>query len=120
MKEKYNLVTLEILKNKNLKISLTKEGKSYAKQLLKNDWIGSNAMLCDLLEEPLCNGWQWILPEWIGALTDAPIISNDAEINDEGDLVWIDNVWGYMDYMVFDPIEELVKHNYIILQHGDD
>ena len=41
----------------------------------------------DLLEPLVCNGWMWIPPEAIGALTDAPILSEDFTLTDSGEYV---------------------------------
>jgi hypothetical protein len=120
MKIKGNNTNLELDKAGNLVIKLTRQGKKFAKELLKNDNQGSDSKLWNLLEEHLTNGWEWIRPEEIGALTDAPILSNDAIHNDQGELTGIDKCYAYMDYQIYDPIEELVKHNGIVFMDADN
>ncbi|MGI9061916.1 MAG: hypothetical protein ACR2H5_25460 [Ktedonobacteraceae bacterium] len=39
------------------------------------------------------NGWSWVRPEDIGALTDAPILSDDIEYDDHGDVVSVGTVF---------------------------
>lgn len=117
--ERWSCVSIHVNKHKNLEMKLTREGRAYAKELLLNEDFDANTRLWELLEDLLCNGWDWIRPEEIGALTSAPIISNDAERDDNGELVSLDHCWGYMDYQIFDPVEQLLKGK-IIWQNGDD
>lgn len=103
----------------NLIITPTKQARKDKKALLNPD-RGSNDRLWDLLEDFLCSGWDWIRPEQIGALTDAPIISNDAQYNDDGDLISINNVWAYVDYMLYDPVEKLFEDGRVIFMNADN
>jgi hypothetical protein len=52
-----------------------------------NDGDQSDAALWDMLEGFIGNGWANIPPEAIGAMTDAPILSEDFTMSDDGD--WI-------------------------------
>jgi hypothetical protein len=69
----------------------------------------------DVIEWQLCNGWEWLLPEEVGALTDAPTISDDTERDDTGELVSVGSVYAYMDYQVFNPVTQLLKYGSISL-----
>jgi len=67
----------------------------------------SQSALYDLLEGIIANSdIDWIQPEEIGALTDAPIFGH-VDRDDQGKVVNVGHVWWYPDYMVSDPIEEL-------------
>jgi hypothetical protein len=93
----------------NLYISATREGKAEARELMDNR-RGIIQNLSDMLEPALGNGWNWIPPEDIGALTDAPIISEDGFIADNGTWevhpdVKRPRVYAHMNYAVEDPIE---------------
>jgi hypothetical protein len=112
------LVTLTKDVDGNLVIKLTKSGKN--KEL--KDYLLSlsdNDALSELLDYELCNGWDMIYPEEIGALTDAPILSDDAQYNDDGELIWCDNVYWYPDYQVLSPVEELFKYDQVVFQKGE-
>ena len=55
-------------------------------------------LLYDLLEDFIGEGWEWMAPEDIGALTDAPIIMDPN-----------DYVYWYSNYMVQSPVEDLIE-----------
>lgn len=68
----------------------------------------------ETFEGLLCNGWDWLAPEDIGALTDAPILSNCTSIEDDGTRVLHGEgcggscgVFWFPDYQVTDPLEVL-------------
>jgi hypothetical protein len=118
MKTKGNYTNLELNKAGNLIITLTRQGKKFAKELLEQD-SDADCKLQDLLEEHLTNGWEWILPEEIGALTEAPIISNDVIYdNEECEVAGVNKCYAYVDYMIYDPIEELIKHNSVVFMEA--
>lgn len=66
------------------------------------------------------NGWSFIAPEDIGALTAAPIVGYDVDMDDQGTITSAPNVWWYPQYETKDPIEELKSKGSIILQWADD
>lgn len=74
----YNWASLNILPDGNLEISLSEKDRSEIdwEDLYRN---GSDAALWELLEGEMGNGWAEVRPEWIGALTEAPTITNDIE-----------------------------------------
>ncbi len=99
----------------NLYISPTREGRREAAEMVAHIRRGGILMnLSDLLEPALGNGWDWVPPEDIVALTDAPIISEDGFINDSGDwephpAVRNPRVYAHMNYQIEDPIETWAK-----------
>lgn len=110
------LVKLEVQPDGKLKIVLTPEGR----QRIMEEGLQqkpTDEALYDLLERPLCNGWSWIPPEAIGALTAAPILSDDATVDDDGD--WqVGRVFWHGNYMVEDPIESLLTQGYVMFDSG--
>ncbi len=69
--------------------------------------------LIDLLEHIIANSdIDWIRPEEIGAMTDAPIFGH-IDRNDQGEVVSVGDVWWYPNYMVSDPIEVLAERGTI-------
>ena len=55
-----------------------------------------------------CNdGPDFILPEWVGAMTDAPIIAEHVNFTDDGTPEIEGRVWWFPSYMVTDPWREL-------------
>lgn len=68
--------------------------------------------LCELLDE---TGWSTngklmpINPEDVGALTDAPILTDELKIEDNGDVTVTGNVWWFPDYMVSNFADVLIE-----------
>ncbi len=80
----------QIIDNGNLVLTADNEDRAYiASEQRQYGYLGAESAIQDDL---FCNcEFEFILPEDIGALTDAPIIS-DGE-----------NVWWFPDYMITDP-----------------
>jgi hypothetical protein len=78
------------LPNGNLQISAD---DAYCLELkgMQADWdqrgVDADSRLAEVLEHYLANGWEWLQPEEIGALTAAPILSDDVVRDDEGQVV---------------------------------
>lgn len=79
--------------------------------------LGINAALETLLEDHLCNGWEMVPPEEIGALTSAPILSDEIERDEEGRIVTAGRVYWFPEYQVCDEIEEL-REKCVVLFRG--
>ena len=112
----------QILPNENLQLAIENEAdKTLVKQLLlqnKGDDIG---FLSELLEE---TGWSpngrlyRVAPEHIAALTDAPILTDDMLIEDDGEVLVQGNVWWYPDYAILHFGKELLKHGTVEFRSG--
>jgi hypothetical protein len=103
-----------------LRITLTPAGQSFLRDRLEaDDRIGTDAMLYDLLEDHLCNGWEWIRPEEIGALTSAPIFSDDCGRDEDGMLTQVGAVYWFPDYQIKSPVEELFRHGSVSFAKAD-
>ncbi len=69
--------------------------------------------LYEAFEELSCNGWDFVDPEDIGALTDAPILSNCMGRDDDGTMTAHSEcgmecgIFWFPNYMVEDPLETL-------------
>lgn len=63
--------------------------------------------LHEAFEDQLCNEWEVLQPEQVGALTDGMIITNDSFYNDDGDLQGVGVVYWDSNYQVTDTLEEL-------------
>lgn len=69
---------------------------------------GANALLG--------NGYDSVAPEWIGALTDAPIVSDGLILHDDGShtLAPDARIWWFPNYMVSDPAAELAERGRVV------
>jgi hypothetical protein len=75
--------------------------------------------LMEMLEQALGNGWSYVRPEDIGALTDAPILSQDGFMGNDGKwypMVKRANVYAHMNYAVEDPIEMWAEGRFVFFQ----
>ena len=97
----------------------TKLGVEEARELLgRNNPIWA---LSEMLEYAMGNGWDFVPPEDIGALTDAPIISQDGFVDDDGH--WKPSgpdakVFAHMDYQVENPVETWASGNGVFFVRG--
>lgn len=110
-------VDLEKTPDGNLAILLNRNGRrSFAEIRDQRDAHGIHAALCALLEDHLQSGWEMVPPEDIGALTSAPILSDEIVRDDQGQVTEAGRVYWYPDYQVRDEIEELREHLVLIFQ----
>lgn len=105
----------KIKKNGNLVITCTMEEQKELRRMQEEDpdAFKTNWTMDQVFESLIANSeYQWIAPETIGALTDAPILGIDHESADV-------DAWGFMDYAITSPQEELLKHRKCIFQNGN-
>lgn len=69
----------------------------------------------DALEPLTNNGWEWVTPAEVGALTSAPIIARDVERDVDGQLVSVGRMYWYPAYAVNDPLDDLVQDGVLVL-----
>jgi hypothetical protein len=101
-------VDLEKAGDGNLHIRLTRNGRRNFRDIRgEQDRFGTHAALCALLEDHLCSGWEMVPPEDLGALTSAPILSDEITRDDNGCVTEAGRVYWYPEYQVRDEIEEL-------------
>jgi hypothetical protein len=111
------LTELTKLDNGNLKITLTDEGREELSDIVERNGNDSDAAMHDLLEFHLCNGWDNLRPEEIGALTSSGLIlSDDVERSEDGEtVVGCGVVYWHDNYMVENPVESLTDRGGLIL-----
>lgn len=105
--------------NRGLTMSPSPEGITQAREMLEDREMtrpghrrrGALDEQADFLEVAMGNGWAYVNPEDVGAMTDATIISQDGFIGDNGK--WYPHpdverpvVYAHMNYAVEDPIEK--------------
>jgi hypothetical protein len=97
------------LPNGNLELSLE---ESDDKEDILEHCRGYNWV--NLFEYEFCNGWLAVQPEWIGALTDAPILTDGFMYIDDVTPNITGRVWWYPNYMVSDPAEVLCEEGKVV------
>lgn len=96
-------ISAKVLANGNLQIMVddTNELQEIKEAVASGDQ--SDASMYDAFESLVAIGYQWISPEDIGALTDAPILANGS-LDDPRVKIW----W-YPDYQVKSPLEDIAE-----------
>lgn len=81
--------------------------------------ITADSKLAETIDWQLGNGWSFVRPEDIAALTDAPIITDDIDTDDQGNVLKVGKVYWYPQYDVRDPVAQLLENGYIDFVRGE-
>ena len=89
------------------------------------DWerlegLPENEALAELLEYQTANGYEWIRPEEIAALTAAPILGWDVKRNQAGEVISTGAVYWFDNYQVEDAIKTLRAGDTLIFKRADE
>ena len=76
----------------NLVMTPTADGIEEARELIDNN-RQSDSDFTEMIEDHLANGWQMVSASDIGAMTEALFITNDVDIDDQGDVTRIGDAW---------------------------
>ncbi len=106
-------VNMEVLENGDLIMFPTPEAIEEKEYFLS---LPSMSALYELLEDFLCNGWGIISPEDIGALTDAPIITNEIDRDDDGHIIHLGDTWWFPNYQIENEIELLLNGKVVFIK----
>lgn len=99
---------ITILPNGNLEIKLEdSDDRDDIEGMRGADWW-------KLFEDKCGNGWGIVEPEWIGALTDAPIVTDEYTFTDDEKHEVTGRVWWFPNYMVEDPVETLLERGRVV------
>jgi len=133
-------ISHQIMPNGDLKITADEQGKAELQEM-KNERpdFDSDAVMYDVLETVVANSeLNWIQPEWVGALTDAPMLGvlsqeRPLKIGEDAyrrslaghwdDKTWVQDVtkaWAFMDYQVRSVQQDLLEKGEAIFQSGND
>lgn len=112
-----------ILKTGFLKITANNEDRAELNYAYRNNPSGYS-QADDYVRETLRQlGWEFVRPEWVAALTDAPIITNDLswqQNEDDGLLpdypTTVGDVWWFPGYMIDDPWEQLKNKGRVLFE----
>lgn len=97
--------------------------KADLQELLDKTNHMDHGFLADLLEY---TGWSpnghlhQVQPEWIAALTDAPILTDDLTIEDDGTANVLGNVWWFHNYQVESFAETLIRDGRVVFARAPD
>lgn len=101
----------------NLEITCEENEKQDLQDTLDKSTHKDHGFLADLLEE---TGWSpngrlyQVKPEWIAALTDAPILTDDLDIEDDGIHNVLGNVWWFPNYQIESFAETLIRDGKVV------
>ena len=108
------MIRAQIQKNGYLKITADNEGRADLKEAYTSKYGGGYQKAEGEVIDALHDRFHFILPEWIGALTSAPIFSDDLTIEDDGTISHVGDVWWFESYQITDPWEVLKNTGRVI------
>src|SRR6266705_2166138 len=98
--------------NGNLRIVLLPEARAEVEEIVSKE-LDADSRLAETIEWQLSNGWSLLPPEEVGALTEAPILSEEVDYDDQGNVDQVGAVYWYPQYDVFDPIGQLLTNGFV-------
>lgn len=107
----------ETLPNGNLCIRLLEEERASVEEIAAQD-LTADGKLAQVIEWQLSNGWEFVRPEDIGALTEAPILTEEIDTDDRGTVLSVGTVYWYPQYDVSDPVAKLLENGYVDFERG--
>jgi hypothetical protein len=103
----------EKLANGDLRIVLLPEARDDVQEIASKDDIDADSKLGETIAWQLGNGWSLVRPEDIGELTGAPILSEEIDYDDQGNVLQVGTVYWYPQYDVYDPVQRLLESGYV-------
>jgi len=103
--------------NENLRITLLEEGRESVEEIAAQE-ITADSKLAQVIEWQLGNGWSFVRPEDIAALTEAPILTEEIEEDNQGNVLKVGTVYWYPQYDVSDPVAKLLENGYVDFERG--
>ena len=98
--------------NGNIRIALLEEAREDVQEIASKELDADNK-LAQVIEWQLSNGWSFVRPEDVGALTDAPILSEEVDTDTQGNVLKVGTVYWYPQYDVRDPVAQLLQNGYV-------
>jgi hypothetical protein len=104
--------------NGDLRITLLEEAQEDVQEIASKE-LDADSKLAQIIEWQLSNGWSFVRPEDVGALTDAPILTEELDTDDQGNVLRVGTVYWYPQYDVSDPIAMLLENGYVDFVRGE-
>lgn len=108
-----------IMPDGSLKITADNETRSYLADQYRKGYCEAEGFVSEMLQDALT----FIRPEAIGALTDAPILTDDADYSDEqmehgiGPAPYPEaHVWWFEGYQIVGPWQQLANRGRVVFQ----
>ena len=100
-----------------LRITLLADQRESVEDIAAQEITADNK-LAQVIEWQLGNGWSFVRPEDIGALTEAPILTEEIDTDDQGTVLKVGTVYWYPQYDVSDPVAKLLENGSIDFERG--
>lgn len=106
-----------ILNNGDLLITIEEDEKDNLLDTYGN--VLPDTEITTALEPLFCNGLHYVLPEHVGALTDAPLISDTCPYGDNSEVDCEDcSIWWFPNYMIENCLDTLYNTGQVIFKKG--
>lgn len=101
---------------RGVRFEKTREGDLLITHDYPDEAIDRHADLSDWFEWHLANGWSWVEPIEVEALTDAPILTDDVERDGTGKITRLGRVFVHTRYQLEDAAEELALRKRVVFK----
>lgn len=108
----------EQLGNGDLRIRITDAGREELADMEADGKLSHEDMFVHLLEYQICNGWELVPPEDVGALTASLIISEEVERDKDGDMTCCGKVYWFPEYQIVSEIMRIKEDGYVVYTAG--
>ena len=114
------LATLAKQESGDLRVTITREGQSLVAQRTGEGMQSDDAILGELLEYDLCNGWGLCYADELGALSTAPVLYECGDLDKQGRPTVEDGHWWYFEpYQVRSAVTDLMRYGEAIFTKGE-
>ena len=115
-KQAGTFLVFEKMSDNTLKISLTELGKTEICDIAAKSSLTDEHEFLALAEDLFANGWDIVMPEEIGALTDCLIITDDISRDDTTDEITdIGTIYSYIEsYQIKGYLDDLQEFGEVI------
>ncbi len=104
--------------NRNLRIVLLEEARDDVQEIASKE-LTADSKLAQVIEWQLSNGWSMVQPEDVGALTDAPILTEEMDTDTQGNVLKVGTVYWFLQYDVRDPVTQLLENGHVEFVRGE-
>lgn len=101
------------VENGQLHIRLDPDAREEVEELLEKP---VDQAFSELIEWHLSNGWTLLDPGDVGALTESPILSQDVQWDEDGNILSVGRVYWFPEYQVKSEIQELLEHGEVVFR----
>ena len=114
------MIEFEVMTDGYLKMTIDTETQNELREVISSG-ADVDRFIYDLFEPTRCNGsYAYNTADIYDYLSEAPTVTNDEMIQDDGSTTHGDDLWAYEPYQVRDWVEELLNDGEIVFTRAED